>query len=78
MKRADTRSSILLAACVLLAAGIARPAASQNVVFEGARLINGEGGAPIENAVFIVEGERFTAVGRSGEVAIPVGAPPED
>jgi imidazolonepropionase-like amidohydrolase len=73
MKRADTRSSILLAACVLLAAGIARPAASQTVVFEGARLLNGEGGAPIENAAFTVEGGRFTAVGRRGELTIPAG-----
>jgi hypothetical protein len=73
MKWADTQSSILLAACVLLAAGIVAPAESQTVVFEGARLINGEGGAPIENAAFMVEGDRFTALGRRGELTIPAG-----
>jgi imidazolonepropionase-like amidohydrolase len=73
MKWAVTQSSILLAACVLLAAGIATPAESQTTVFEGARLINGEGGAPIENAAFMVEGDRFTAVGRRGELTIPAG-----
>jgi imidazolonepropionase-like amidohydrolase len=42
--------------------------------YEGARLITGDGSAPIENAVFIVEGTRFTQVGRSGQVKIPNGA----
>jgi len=35
--------------------------------FEGARLIVGDGSAPIENSVFVVEGNRFTWVGRRGE-----------
>ena len=43
-------------------------------VFEGARLIVGDGSEPIENAVFIVENDRFTAVGRSGELDLPPGA----
>ena len=43
-------------------------------VFEGARLITGDGSAPLENAVFIVEGTRFTQVGRAGQVKIPEGA----
>jgi len=43
-------------------------------VFEGARLITGEGGAPIENAVFIVEDTRFARVGRSGDLEVPAGA----
>ncbi|SVB05811.1 uncharacterized protein METZ01_LOCUS158665, partial [marine metagenome] len=32
-------------------------------VFEGARLIVGDGSVPIEDAVFIVENDRFTQVG---------------
>jgi len=74
MDRAERRSSLLFAACVLLAAGFAAPAESQTAAFEGARLINGEGGAPIENAAFMVEGDRIMAVGRSGELKIPPGA----
>ena len=74
MNRAERRSSLLFAACVLLAAGIAAPAESQTAVFEGARLIIGDGSAPIENAAFMVEGDRITAVGRSGELKIPPGA----
>src|SRR3989449_3682196 len=42
-------------------------------LFEGARLIVGDG-APVENAAFIVENNRFTAVGRKGELNVPSGA----
>jgi imidazolonepropionase-like amidohydrolase len=41
--------------------------------FEGARLIVGDGSV-IENAVFIVDGTRFTQVGAAGKVQIPAGA----
>ena len=34
-------------------------------VFEGARVIVGDGRAPIENASFIVNGARFEQVGRA-------------
>jgi imidazolonepropionase-like amidohydrolase len=43
-------------------------------VYEGARLIVGDGSAPIERAVFIVNGGRFTQVGSAGQVQIPAGA----
>jgi imidazolonepropionase-like amidohydrolase len=43
-------------------------------VFEGARLVIGDGSAPIENSAFIVTGNSFTQVGRRGEVRIPAGA----
>jgi imidazolonepropionase-like amidohydrolase len=43
-------------------------------VFEGARLIVGDGRAPIENAAFIVAGTRIAQVGRAGEVRAPAGA----
>ncbi len=43
-------------------------------VFEGARLIVGDGSPPIEDAVFLVEGDRFSQVGRRGEIEIPAGA----
>jgi imidazolonepropionase-like amidohydrolase len=50
------------------------PAASAVAVFEGARLIAGDGSAPLENSAFVVEGNRFTAVGRKGELQVPAGA----
>jgi imidazolonepropionase-like amidohydrolase len=47
---------------------------TQVIVFEGARLITGDGSAPIENSAFIVENSRFTRVGRRGELQVPAGA----
>jgi imidazolonepropionase-like amidohydrolase len=49
-----------------------RPAAA--TVFEGARLIVGDGSAPIADSAFIVENGRFTAVGRKGQLNAPAGA----
>jgi imidazolonepropionase-like amidohydrolase len=65
---------LLIAACWLLAAGALAPARSEPIVFEGARLITGDGGAPIENSTFIIDGNRFTALGRRDETAVPAGA----
>jgi imidazolonepropionase-like amidohydrolase len=68
-----------LAAGLILAAAHAFPAAAQApgprgvTVFEGARLIVGDGTA-IEDAAFVVGDNRFTAVGRKGQLAVPAGA----
>ena len=50
------------------------PAAGTATVFEGARLIIGDGSDPIENSTFIVDGDSFVAVGATGEVEVPEGA----
>src|SRR5436190_24110315 len=42
-------------------------------LFDGARLIVGDGSA-IDDSAFIVENGKFTAVGRRGEVTVPTGA----
>ena len=63
--------------CLIAAAACSAPAASQGpassaaTLFEGARLITGEGAAPVEHAAFLVEGGRFSRVGRAGEIAAP-------
>ena len=49
-----------------------RPAGA--VLYEGARLVTGDGGTPIERSAFLVENGRFTRVGRQGEVPAPSGA----
>jgi imidazolonepropionase-like amidohydrolase len=59
---------------VLLMAASAQAPATGVTVFEGARIIVGDGRAPIENASFVVSGARFTQVGRAGEVRVPAGA----
>ena len=40
-------------------------------LFEGARLIVGDGSTPVENSAFLVEGTRFASVGRAGEIEAP-------
>ena len=50
------------------------PQATAVTVFEGALLIVGDGSEPIEDAAFIVENDRFTAVGRRGQLDVPAGA----
>jgi imidazolonepropionase-like amidohydrolase len=63
--------SLLLAA---LLAAAALPAAAQTTVYEGARLIAGDGGTPVEDSAFVVTGDRITQVGRRGQVTVPAGA----
>ncbi len=70
--RAKLIASPLISAVAL---AVAAPALAQTAtVFEGARLIPGDGSPAIENSAFVVENNRFTAVGRRGEVQAPAGA----
>ena len=50
------------------------PQAGGVTLFEGARLIVGDGSAPIEDAAFVVQNNRFTQVGRRGQLNVPAGA----
>jgi len=44
------------------------------ILFEGARLIIGDGSSPIENSAFLIESNRISKVGRKGQVQAPAGA----
>ncbi len=63
--------ALLLSGCAATAPD--EPAASTATVFEGARVIVGDG-QTIENATFVVDDTRFVAVGASGSVEVPEGA----
>jgi imidazolonepropionase-like amidohydrolase len=69
---------IAIAAALVLAAGVApvhgQTPAQSATLFEGARLITGDGSAPIENSAFVVVGNRIAQIGRRGEVQAPPGA----
>jgi imidazolonepropionase-like amidohydrolase len=71
MKIASVTVALVLTAGAALVSQAQAPAAR---LFEGARLITGDGSAPIENAAFVVQGNRITAVGRRGQVTAPAGA----
>lgn len=47
---------------------------SGRTVFVGARIVTMKGDEVIEDGVLVVEGDRITAVGRRGQVAVPAGA----
>ena len=70
------KAALWLLAGLLAAALGSPPAAAQSnaTLFEGARLITGDGNAPIEDSAFLIEGNRVTQVGRRGEVTAPAGA----
>lgn len=66
----------LLAALAALVAAPARADAQDAgaTLYEGARLIAGDGSAPIENSAILVENGRITSVGPSGQLRVPAGA----
>jgi imidazolonepropionase-like amidohydrolase len=70
-----------LAACCLIAGSASVATYSQSrtlpstpVLYEGARLIVGDGSPAIESGAFVVQNGRITALGRRGAVAAPSGA----
>src|SRR5688572_25161194 len=53
---------------------IAMPGPNDVVAIVGATLIDGRGGAPVQDAAVIVQGGRITQVGPRASVRIPAGA----
>ena len=66
-------TALLVAAAVSVTLDSQGPAAAATV-YEGARVIVGDGSAPIENAAFVVESARITHVGPAGQIKAPAGA----
>ena len=72
----------LFSSCLLVLAAACSsptPAAEQRSeatvrLFEGARLIPGDGSAPVEDSAFLMERDRITRVGKKGEIPLPAGA----
>jgi len=62
-------SMLALVSIALHAQGRPLPA----VLYEGARLLDGRGGPPIEKSALLVDNGRITAVGRQGDVKAPAG-----
>ena len=69
---------LIAALAVTLAAGALMTVGAQRgttvTVFEGARLITGDGNAPVADSAFVVTNGQFTAVGRKGQINVPAGA----
>ncbi|HYK80949.1 MAG TPA: amidohydrolase family protein [Micropepsaceae bacterium] len=67
---------VAVAASIALSvlAGFVSRAQAQVTVFEGARLIVGDGRAPIENATILVDGAKIVQAGPAATVKAPTGA----
>ena len=59
---------------LLLSATTLLHAQGSVTVFDGARILDGNGGAPIENGRIVVQDGRVTAIGTASSVAMPQGA----
>ena len=68
------RAKFLVLAAVALSSSSILGQGPTVTVFEGARIIVGDGRAPLENATFIVSGNRFTQVARAADARVPAGA----
>ncbi len=65
-------------ALAMLAAAVASPLRAQNaptLAIDGGTLIDGNGGAPLQNSVIVITGNRITSVGRKGQVSYPPNTP---
>ena len=65
--------SLALAVFCSARAGSQAPRAAATI-FEGARLIAGDGAGPIEDSAFLVENNTFSRIGRKGQLQPPPGA----
>jgi imidazolonepropionase-like amidohydrolase len=59
---------------VLLAGCFATSALAQTTIYQGARLIPGDGSPAIEDSAFIVQNGTITRIGRANDVKAPAGA----
>jgi imidazolonepropionase-like amidohydrolase len=64
------RRTLALLAIALFAAS---PAPAQTILFEGARVIPGDGSAAIENAAILSQNGVITRLGTKGDIALPAG-----
>ena len=63
---------LLISVCRSPLVGAQQPAAT--LVVEGGTLIDGNGGAPLQNSAVVIQGNRIVSVGRKGQVRYPANA----
>jgi imidazolonepropionase-like amidohydrolase len=63
----------ILAATVMTLWGVPQRPAPTAILFEGARLIPGDGSPPVQNSAFLVEGDRFRLIDRRGGIRATEG-----
>ena len=74
MRYARIGLAVLVCAAVSAGAPVAGQSNARVKALVGGTLIDGFNGPPIRNSVVLIDGERITAVGQVGQLAIPAGA----
>ena len=67
------RRIVLAFVAAVALAPVSAAAQQQATLYEGARLITGDGTPAIENSAFLVQNGAFVRVGRKGEIPLPAG-----
>jgi imidazolonepropionase-like amidohydrolase len=73
-RRAHIVSAAVAAAILGVPTGPSVGAQATATLFEGPRLIVGDGSPPVERAAFVVQDGRIVAAGAQGEVSVPPGS----
>ena len=74
MRRIRLAALAALALTVIVPSAVPHAQPAQVKALVGGTLIDGFGGVPIRNSVILIQGERITAVGQAGTLAVPQGA----
>jgi imidazolonepropionase-like amidohydrolase len=74
MRFSTSLSFSILFSLTVVSSAIAQPSAAAAVLYDGARLIPGDGSPPIEGGAFVVQNGRITAIGRREGVTGPKGS----
>jgi imidazolonepropionase-like amidohydrolase len=74
MRRVKTLFAVLFLPLVLAMVMAFQQTSGNATLFEGARLITGEDSPAIENSAFVIMNNRFTQVGKKGQIQAPAGA----
>ena len=72
--RRVARIQLLFLFAVACAAMLSTFAGAQSIAFTNVRIVDGNGGAPIEHGTIVIEGRKIVAVGPSSNMSIPTGA----
>ena len=68
------RECLFQALATVLFVASAQAQQPTTLVIEGGSLIDGNGGAPLQDALVVMQGNKITAVGHKGQITYPPGA----
>jgi len=64
----------LFGLALAVAVTLRAPASAQSIAFTNVRIVDGNGGVPVEHGTIVIEGQRIVAVGSASSISIPPNA----